>query len=215
MELPILPATWSQVVASNRNAVLMGWASAGVFGTGVGPDYEVGRGLLYIGKSAGPLGGFVGSGDIQSESCKASVNWMISRSNKSPFWQFADRIDFTRRSIAWSNVCKMDVVGGGRPPSPREWSQVASICMTALKEEIEFLRPRVTVFATSGLYGREVAATLTVLGFASASLPFNDGRTTLLTNASGQSIFLTKHPQGWQRSERDRVIGAVQERLSS
>lgn len=106
---PISAATWDSLVKKNCDAVTNGWAQQGVFGTGVGRNYRTGLGLLYIGKSAGPLGEKVGSGEGQASSCEASTEWMISKRNRSAFWQFVDKIDPTRQSIAWTNVCKMDI----------------------------------------------------------------------------------------------------------
>jgi hypothetical protein len=47
---------------------------------------------------------------------------MIELRNMSAFWQFADRIDPTRRRIAWTNICKMDRIGGKTPPKECEWA---------------------------------------------------------------------------------------------
>ncbi len=209
-KLPISKVTWEALIARNKAS---SWAVAGVFATGVGPKYQLGSGMLYVGKSAGPLGNLVGSGHDQTESGLASAHWMVSRANKSAFWQFIDRIDPTRTTIAWSNICKMDVVGGQRPPNGREWRQIADASMEALTEEINFLRPRVTVFATSGLYTEDVRPAVIGLGFKDIQMPFEDGWTSLMENNSGQSIVFTKHPQGWPSVERDRVIELARQRL--
>ena len=78
---------------------------------------------------------------------------------------------------------------------------------------MEFFKPKVTVFATSGLYGEDVSNLLAHMGFKLGELHFEDGWTSLLENTSGQSVFLTKHPQGWPNTERDRVLISVKERL--
>lgn len=112
--LPITDATWQRLVAANEEAVANGWAQPGIFGTGVGPDYRAGTSgsILYVGKSAGPRGSQVGSTHHQAASIDASTTWMIERRNKSAFWQMIDSIDRTRRTLAWTNVCKMDRQGG-------------------------------------------------------------------------------------------------------
>lgn len=210
--LPISEATWGELVSQNKKAA---WAQNGVFSTGIGPDYQAGQGLLYVGKSAGPLGNLVGSADDQARSGEASTLWMISKRNKSAFWQFVDRVDYTRRSIAWTNVCKMDVVGGQRPPNGREWAAIAEISMKALTEELSSLRPKVTVFATSGLYAPEVQSAILDMGFEAITMPFSDGWTSIAKNEKNQVIIFTKHPQGWLSSERDRVIDLVRVHLQN
>jgi len=209
---PISDETWRELVSRNRNAA---WAQNGVFATGIGPEYKIGRCLLYVGKSAGPLGNLVGSVDDQVRSGEASTLWMVSKRNKSAFWQFVDRIDFSRRSIAWTNVCKMDVVGGQRPPNGREWAAVADISIKAFTEELLSLRPKVCVFATSGLYASEVQPAVIGVGFKPVPMPFVDGWTSILENGQGQIVIFTKHPQGWASSDRDRVIELARRHLDT
>jgi hypothetical protein len=208
MTLPIAHATWQRLVEANRQAVLAGWATPGVFGTGVGPDYRAdgAGGLLYVGKSAGPLGHAVGSCDDQVASGAASAAWMVGRNNKSAFWQFVDKIDLTRRSIAWTNICKMDRVGGQRPPNDSEWSQVSGACIAALADEIVFLAPKVTVFATSGFYQSDVSGLLHRMSYAAVPVGFDDGWTSCFRSEEARYAILTKHPQGWDRAPRDCVI---------
>jgi hypothetical protein len=215
-ELPISQAVWSRLVETNRRAVLAGWAAEGVFGTGIGPEYQRrGAGsLLYIGKSAGPLGHAVGSCNDQLASCAASTQWMVDRKNKSAFWQFVDKIDPTRRKIAWTNICKMDRKGGDRPPNESEWSQVSDACMAALADEIASLSPHVMVFATSGIYQTSVSTLLNSLRYREAPLDFADGWTSCYRSPEGRYAILTKHPQGWDRVPRDRII-AMTVRLMS
>src|SRR4051794_27975946 len=90
LTLPITDGTWKSLTDANREAVAAGWAQAGVFAPGVGPEYAPGEfgSLLFIGKSAGPLGNAVGSCDDQQASARASTQWMIERRNTSAFWQF-------------------------------------------------------------------------------------------------------------------------------
>lgn len=206
--------TWQALVEANHRSA---WAERGVFATGIGPDYVPNgpSSLLYVGKSAGPLGVAVGSGDEQSLSAAASTLWMISRSNKSAFWQFADKFDRTRRTLAWTNVCKMDRIGGQAPPTRREWSSIADISMTALAEEIEFLHPRMTIFAVSEFCISDLKALIRRLGFLPSELPFADGVTRYFWNADGRGIVTTRHPQGWPNVNRDEVVSFVAQRLAA
>jgi hypothetical protein len=210
-DLPVSDVNWTRLVEANQAAVKAGWGEDGVFGTGIGPEY--GRdgfpALLYVGKSAGPLGGEVGSEYDQGASCRASTQWMLEFRNRSPFWQFVDRIDPLRKHIAWTNICKMDERGGKRPPRGSKWTHVAEACMAALADEMERLAPKVTVFATSGLYESNLRPLLYQLGFRTKDLDFDDRWTRLSTNANGRYVIETRHPQGWNSAERDRVIELV------
>jgi hypothetical protein len=209
--LPISGTVWSRLVAANEQAVVAGWATRGVFATGIGPDYQPGssRSLLYVGKSAGPLGQAVGSCADQAESGAASTEWMMSRRNKSSFWQFVEKIDPTRRHIAWTNICKMDRLGGARPPSDGEWSQVADVCMAALEDEMHALKPHVALFATSGLYQTHIDRLLPKLGYGPNITDINDGWTSCLRSQSNSFLILTRHPQGWPSASRDKVVSLV------
>jgi hypothetical protein len=209
--LPISGDVWSRLVEANARAAAAGWAAPGVFATGIGPEYRPGSpgSLLYVGKSAGPLGQAVGSCVDQAESSAASTAWMISRRNKSAFWQFAEKIDPTRRHIAWTNICKMDRVGGARPPSDGEWSQVADVCMAALHDEIHALKPQVTLFATSRLYQTDVDRLLAKLGYRLIAIDIDDGWTSCLRSQSDSFLILTRHPQGWPSTSRDKVVSLV------
>jgi hypothetical protein len=208
LSLPISDLTWKRLREANQAAVTAGWAQSGVFATGVGPEYAPGElgSLLYIGKSAGPLGNAVGSCDDQLVSGRASAKWMIDRQNKSAFWQFVDQIDRTRRTIAWTNLCKMDRIGGETPPSDRQWAQIAEPCIDAIADEMSALMPQVAVFATSGLYQADVDKLLARLGYQAIPLPFHDGRTTCRRFPRGNFVIQTKHPHGWAKADRDRVI---------
>lgn len=214
--LAITLDTWGQLTAENRKAHDLGWAQLGVFATGIGPDYVPGgRGsILYVGKSAGPLGSLVGSVADQLTSSRASSEWMVSRRNKSAFWQLAERFDATRRSLAWTNICKMDRIGGQVPPTYREWDQISGLCRQALREEIVTLRPSVTLFAISSYLRAEAILVLLELGYAPGSTELDDGWTTVFTKAGGQTAVLTKHPQGWPLANRERLVGLVRALLS-
>jgi len=81
--LPISPVVWDRLVEANQRSVLAGWAADGAFATGIGADYHRGcvGSLLYVGKSAGPLGSMVGSCSNQAERGRASSQRMFDRQN--------------------------------------------------------------------------------------------------------------------------------------
>src|SRR5271165_3352387 len=87
---PISDTTWERLVSASRKP----WADFGVFGTALGPEYVPGTpgSLLYVGKSAGPLGAKVGSVYAQAASAEASKQWMIGMCDRSPFWRFIDDV---------------------------------------------------------------------------------------------------------------------------
>src|SRR5260370_22137824 len=151
---PISKTTWRRLIEDNEAAVRAGWAAPGVFATGIGPEYQRGSlgSLLYVGKSAGPCGKDVGSYHDQVARGLVSTKWMIATRNRSAFWQFVDMIVPTRRRIAWTNVCKMDRIGGQKPPTDAKWSDVADSCRSALTDGIESLAPHVIRLPTSGAY---------------------------------------------------------------
>jgi len=212
--LPISAENWHRLIEANRMAVQDGWAAPGVFATGIGPDYRPG-GFLYVGKSAGrPPPEAVGSGIDLGASMEAWTRWMIERRNLSPFWQFADRIDRTRRSIAWTNVCKMDVRGGGRPPLGRQWQQVAAACLAMLREELEMLAPKAVVFAISKAYLLDIEAMIgaEVYRLVPSHLD-GDGWTKVYAAGLGRYAVTTRHPQGWPSPDRDRVIDQLRSLL--
>jgi hypothetical protein len=215
--LTISSDVWDRLTVENCRAREAGWAQLGVFGTGIGPEYRPGApdSLLYVGKSAGPLGSLVGSVGDQALSSRASTEWMISRRNKSAFWQMVERFDPTRRNIAWTNLCKMDRTGGQQPPTSSEWRQIRDVCLQALKDEFLSLRPRVTLCVTSEYLRQDIRAVLSTLGFAPKAIDFDDGWTSVFARADGQVAVLTKHPQGWPSEERDRVVAYVRGVLST
>lgn len=170
--------------------------------------------MLYVGKSAGPLGTRVGSAYDQATSMTASREWMHLRKNpRSAFWQFIEKLDPTRRRIAWTNVCKMDRLGGTRPPSPREWRSVEAPCVDALVEEMTSLRPNITIFATGADYRSSVLAILDRLGFRNERLGFDDGVSRLFVESGNSIALMTRHPQGWRTAERQHVLDLVQRRF--
>lgn len=205
--LPISACNWRDLVQANERAMQAGWASRGVFGPAIGPEYAAGsqRNLLYVGKSAGPLGDAVGVGFDREASIAASTKWMIERKNKSAFWQFVDQLDPTRRSIAWTNVCKINTVDG-RPPSGERWAAIAETCMAALADEIDVLAPALVIFAISDQYRTEVHHLLSARGYQRQNLEFHDRWTELFATAGLAFAMLTKHPQGWTRDQRDVIV---------
>lgn len=213
--LPITAGTWKKLVDCNRISVDAGWASSGVFAPGIGPEYDPGSKLAlhYVGKSAGPLGKLVASNHDQAASVFASTKWMVERRNKSAFWQMLDLIDPSRRKVAWTNICKMDEIGGSRPPPAHRWRGLSEPHFTALKEEIASLTPRVILFATSGYCGDAVASSLEDLGYTRKALRFRDGHTKLTATSEGAFAIETRHPQGWPTSERDRVVDLTRKLL--
>jgi hypothetical protein len=213
-QLPISDETWGRLVEANRRGCEDGWASPGVFGTGIGPEYRQG-GLLYVGKSAGPLHEALGSGRDQVASIRASTDWMIQRRNLSAFWQFADRIDQTRRSIAWTNVCKMDRIGGNTPPKMGEWAKVRDVSIAALSEELQATDPKVTVFAISDTYRSDVEKMLTAMGYQEICFQLAADPWTTAMGLDGERKYavLTRHPQGWPNAFRDPVIEFVKSLL--
>lgn len=215
--LPISDETWRQLVACNQEAAKEGWASSGVFATGVGPEYDPKSklALLYVGKSAGPLGTLVGLGSDQIASAAASAKWMIEKRNKSAFWQMVGLLDQSRRRIAWTNVCKMDEVGGNRPPPAYRWQGISGPHQRALAEEIKYLSPRVILFATSGYCGDTISSVLEELGYRNQPLKFRDGYTQLRATSGGAFAIETRHPQGWPNPERNRVIELARQLLQS
>jgi hypothetical protein len=204
---PIASQTWEKLVAFNREGVADEWAEAGVFAPGIGPDYRPG-GLLYIGKSAGPLGSKVGSDYDQRKSVLASTQWMTDKINNSDFWRLVDRFDSTRRSIAWTNVCKMDQKGGARPPT-KQWPRMADVHITALSEEISSLKPGALLFVTGRHYKKDIHLLLNRLGFREEPTELDDGWTRLSKAPTGMIAVETRHPQGWFDTRVDAVVDLI------
>ncbi|MER8435400.1 hypothetical protein NKH36_19000 [Mesorhizobium sp. M1312] len=213
--LPISAHTWSRLTECNEKLANAGLSPRGVFAPASGPGYERGgrRALLYVGKSAGPLGTKVGSGSDQTSNIAASTRWMIERHNKSAFWQFAELFDRSRHSLAWTNVCKMDQGDGSRPPSLTFWGTVAAAHVQALKEEIIAFKPRVTLFVTSEFARGSIQALLEGLGYR--LLPSGAGGewTKLWSDGGHGYAVLTRHPQGWSTADRAGTVKLVKELL--
>jgi hypothetical protein len=194
---PITPQTWQSLVQANQRAVAEGWAEPGVFAPGIGPEYRPGaaHSILYVGKNAGPLGAKVGSGFDQAASISASTQWMVQFRNRSPFWQFIDKLDPTRRRIAWTNVCKIDRRGGDRPPNGSQWREIAEVSIAALSEEIDALSPKLTIFATSEAYRSEIHELLRKKGYVALDRQLSDGWTTIFSAPGAKLAIQTRHPQ--------------------
>jgi hypothetical protein len=199
MNPPIQAETWQMLVETSRSCT--DWAKPGVFAPAVGPNYRPGAGLLYVGKSAGPLGNKVGSGLSLQDSMAASLQWMVTKQNHSAYWQFVDAIDSTRKSIAWTNVCKFDSKGGNAP-SGRYWRAVCEPCLAALNDELLSLKPRVAAFTISKIYRDEVFELLSSLGYKdSPDLNPEDGHSSWLRAGKDSFAVLTRHPQGWAHDD--------------
>jgi hypothetical protein len=211
--LPISEATWQNLIQANRVAMAAGWATEGVFHTGLGADYHRGKlgRLLCVGKSPGPRRDDVGFSLDRVKSAQASANWMLNRENpRSHFWQFFEQIDPTRRTIAWTNVCKMD---DGSTPTDREFRQVAIASMNALAGEIIALLPHVTVFSTSGRYDEDVRKLLLRLGYSPDWITLSDRKTKWTQSPEGRFAIIMRHPQGWAKDGRQRVIALLKKFL--
>jgi hypothetical protein len=79
----------------------------------------------------------------------------------------------------------------------------------ALEEEIKSLSPATVLFATSDAYRADIVSLLDGLGYCQQFLSFDDGRTRLYAKANGARAIMTRHPQGWSVSNREKVIGLV------
>ncbi|MBI2719023.1 MAG: hypothetical protein HY245_16295 [Rhizobiales bacterium] len=203
---------WNALVEMNCEAVRAGWAEAGVFATGIGPHVKP-DGLLYIGQSAGPLGADVGSDYEQSRSIAASTRWMVERLHpNSLFWHMADDLDPTRRNLAWTNVCKMDKRGGGEPPR-KYWPHLSSAHIAALHDEMDALQPRVLLFVTGSFAEHEIQELIRDRGYKHSAILLQDGVRQAFELKDSIAI-VTRHPRGWRKDKRDRVVALVKENLS-
>lgn len=211
---PISDRTWNQLVEINRGLSALGKSPEGVFAPAVGPKYIPGAdtSLLYIGKSAGPLGTKVGSNYDQSSSITSSTNWMITKRNNSAFWKFAELFDPSRKAIAWTNVCKMDEGDGGRPPTRRFWDAVADIHVQALAEEIDRLQPRLALFVVAGFGHGAIETALQDTGYRNVPSPIG-AETRMWENDHGRYALATRHPQGWSREERAPAVSFAKKLL--
>jgi len=205
----ITDSTWDSLTRACAAAVADGWATPGVFAAGVGPEYEIGSptGVLYVGKSGGPLVESVGLCYDQNASATASRKWMLGRRNRSAFWVFADLLE-QRESLAWSNLAKIDT-RRARPPSARQWQSISGACIMALTDEIECLAPGKIVFAISEYQVGAVLRTLRHLGYCQEVRDTELDRTLALTDRRGRLAVVTRHPQGWRCDLRDRVASFV------
>jgi hypothetical protein len=145
----------------------------------------------------------------QTASAEASKRWMTDEGYRSSFWQLIDMVDRTRRRIAWTNVCKMDRQGGKRPPTGSQWKQVRDVCLLALGEEIHNLSPATVLFVTGNAYRCDIERFLDGMGYCQQPPPFDDGWTKLYATRNGKRAVMTRHPQGWSTSNREKVIDLV------
>lgn len=207
---PISETTWQSLVKCSQTPAVAAWASRGVFSTAVGPAFFPGTadGLFYVGKAGGPRIDAVGIAEDQAAGSAAGVRWMLERRNPSAFWTFADLLVPRREHLAWSNLAKIDT-RLATPPSRREWRQIRESCLSALKEEMQALRPRRTVFVTGGYCTADILALLELLGFARFEPGLHLEETIGLRSQSGQLVVITRHPQGWRAEVRNRVAQFV------
>lgn len=208
----ISESTWEKLISKFLDAQVQAWATNGIFATAVGDQYRRGSPdtLLYIGKAGGPLIDSVG---LQQSFCNnqaAAIRWMIEKRNRSAFWVFADLICSDRRSLAWTNLAKIDT-RSSKPPSSREWKSISDVCMEALNEEIENLQPNKIVFVTAGYLDNEVEAVLKGLGFDKYDTCLDLERTTAYRDKGNRLAVITRHPQGWLTGPRNRVAKFISE----
>ncbi|MFZ1813628.1 MAG: hypothetical protein WBO55_03890 [Rhizobiaceae bacterium] len=215
--LPISSSTWKELVQLGKRCTESGWAEEGIFAPAIGPNYTPGskNSILFVGKSAGPLGGNVGSSSYLRSSILASTEWMLQRHNKRGFWVVPDEIDKHRRQFAWTNVCKIDQKGKSAPPQGAYWDLVRQPCLNALRDEIFTLKPMTIVFLISNTYQFDCIDLMYNLGYEEEfqinGAQFNS---IFLRNGDFKCVF-TKHPQGWSVEDRAPVIRFIRERYSS
>lgn len=203
-------SAWSALVACARRPEVATWAAPGVFAPAVGPGFAAGSpdSLFYVGKAGGPLIESVGTSQDQAQSAEAATRWMIGRRNPSAFWVFADLLVARREDLAWSNLAKIDTRLPG-PPGPREWAQIRTPCLHALREEMQNLRPGRTVLATSDYQLADLVALLDGLGFTAFCAETALEKTRCFRNPEGRLAVVTRHPQGWQSAPRNAVAAFV------
>jgi len=104
--------------------------------------------------------------------------------------------------VEWS---KMDGIGG-QAPRGALWRQIVELCQQALIEELNHLKPKLTLFATSQDYRSEIEEVLSVSGYARSDLSLpKDGLSLGFSRSDGRLAVITRHPQGWPRTERDSL----------
>ncbi len=209
---PISDHTWRRLVSASTTAAAVGWASSGVFATAIGPAFTPGSSdtLLYVGKSGGPLIDDVGVAQDQEVSREATTKWMLGKYNPSAFWVFADLLVPHRELLAWSNLAKIDTKESG-PPQGYRWTQIEEPCVAALGEEMESLKPRRVVFATSKYQRDAILRVLQDLGFTRHEVRPELDDTEFFTDADGRLAAITRHPQGWRREARDPVAQYIRD----
>lgn len=220
MSEPVLSLkTWRALVKANRGAP---WSRPGVFAPGIGPDYRPGsaRSILVVGKSLGPKGRDLRLGHDQRRCADAAERWMIDRHNPSPFWQFVDRLDPTRRRIAWANVAKIDHDCDPETeeyhPTRERWRDIARPCTAALEEEFNALRPRAAIITTIAErdYRPAVEVVLDRCGYRPSS-ESEVGIAVFERRGSRRFAILTYHPNAWREFDARRVSLFVKSRMGN
>lgn len=205
---PIMSAqTWSKLISAAQRASESGWARNEVFSPCVGESFIAGR-IYFVGKAAGPLGKDVGWTLSQEECQNASYRWMVEFRNRRGFWRIVDAVDPSRRTIGWSNICKIDRADGNTP-SLVEWKTIEEVSMTALSEELFTLGPKVTVMTIGYDHFRKSAENLLrLLGLTESVAPFEEKRDLHLVNGA-QHVLLIGHPQFWSETRVEAVANYI------
>ncbi|WP_156936361.1 hypothetical protein [Mesorhizobium sp. LNJC394B00] len=196
---PISRKAWNGLAEAGKAAVANGWAADGVFSGAVGPDYRPGdlSSILCVGQSLGPAGPHVRINYHQGTSAENSLSWMLKRERSHPgsraFWKLADRLDPSRRALAWTNVCKIEPTTA-ETPMDGEWRQVASACCAALAEELVSLRPQVALFVTGSKFKNDILAVLSGLGYGPEKKVQTPDGFICLGHSAGRFAILTRHP---------------------
>jgi hypothetical protein len=211
-QMPIKPETWKRLVDVKQR---VNWAKhRGIFATAVSLQYPRGGqpgSLLYVGICSGPKCKKLGCCDDQTESSRATLTWMTDEDYRSAFWTFVEKIESNTRKIAWTNICKMDHENG-RNPTSGEFDQVADESMAALKEEMDYLKPHVTLFVINRRYSHRMNRLLNDLEFSPCRKDWWGHWLRLFQSPQGRFIVITRHPSRWGRTEeRTRVIDRVKD----
>lgn len=215
---PISPQMWQTLVAASKQAQ---WSQPGVFATAEGTNFERcgSHSLLYVGQSMGALGERLNLGLNQAENAERTRSWMENwrvNNPRSSFWQVADNLA-SPKELAWTNIVKIDVPAAqdsrrGRPPQQGYWQAIAGYLIGALAEEIDQLRPRVTLFVT-GAYCREIVETALETCDYSRCVSDEVGKIAidarLWRSAENRWAVHVRHPQGTTSEWRDSLAEIV------
>jgi hypothetical protein len=216
-EFPMSQEAWAELVQAGRQSQ---WARPGIFATGVGERFKpAGRNsILYVGKSMGALGERLHLNLDQAENARKTRAWMQAWPVNNPtsaFWQFASMLGPVEE-LAWTNLLKIDVPtvtgkGRGRPPSPEQTKSLEDISVRALKDEINSLRPRITLFVTGAFQIQTVHKILDSLRYEAATQHvFAQGAGQSLWRSGKAYALLVRHPQGTTTEWRNGLVQLIQ-----